>query len=470
MQPLKTVGTIREKYLSHLHYVLMVDSRSLIPDRLGGADYDGDPVKTIADPLLNACVLRGHTDGLPPVLKIPAAKPQLSDANDWEARFETAKSTFSSRIGQISNAALRRSLIAYDENSDDEMRKQFREETEVLAILTGLEIDSAKSGVKPNLSAYLGVRDIPQSLFLQYKEISTDRKPHKWYEPTKAVRKQRLFQWIDWNEETSNLEKLPYYAEQLEQQTPKYKPHPASDAELFPFAADEDWKQKCDPAMMERIESLAGDYETAMQRCQRQRHRKAERSRESDIYRILYLRGQEKTVPIDQLYETFDRVHPDDLRRARLALELQQWHLTSPADRERIYYEIMPRSANHLRFMDVFCDFRNSGFRLLGDVICDLDDLNRTQDGVVRNTDSADLKRILSQAQTEADYREGVAKGCIHALEPPGEEKVDLDEAVRCALAIGKRRFVLAAFPGVLLQMLTAKPKKKKRGLFRRDK
>jgi hypothetical protein len=80
-----------------------------------------------------------------------------------------------------------------------------------------------------------------------------------------------------------------------------------------------------------------------MQRCQRQRHRKAERSRESDIYRILYLRGQEKTVPIDQLYETFDRVHPEDLRRARLALELQQWHLTSPADRERIYYEIMPR-------------------------------------------------------------------------------------------------------------------------------
>ena len=175
-------------------------------------------------------------------------------------------------------------------------------------------------------------------------------------------------------------------------------------------------------------------------------------------------------MSIAQLDETFDRGQPDDLRRARLALELQQWHLTSPADRERIYYEIIPRSANHLRFMDVFCDFRNSGFRLLGDVICDLDDLNRSQDGVVRDTDSVDLKRILSQAQTEADYQEGVAKGCIQALEPPGEEKVDLDEAVRCALALGKRRFVLAAFPGVLLQMLKAKPEKKKRGLFRRDK
>ena len=52
----------------------------------------------------------------------------------------------------------------------------------------------------------------------------------------------------------------------------------------------------------------------------------------------------------------------------------------------------------------------------------------------------------------------------------PEGEKVDLDEAVRCALALGKRRFVLAAFPGVLLQMLNEKPKKKRRGLFRRDK
>ncbi|MCR5636985.1 MAG: hypothetical protein K6F76_07410 [Clostridiales bacterium] len=36
--PMTTVGTIRRKYLSHLYYVLMVDSRSLIPERLGGAE------------------------------------------------------------------------------------------------------------------------------------------------------------------------------------------------------------------------------------------------------------------------------------------------------------------------------------------------------------------------------------------------------------------------------------------------
>lgn len=37
----------------------------------------------------------------------------VSDAQDWEARFETVKNTFSSRVGQISNAALNRSILAY---------------------------------------------------------------------------------------------------------------------------------------------------------------------------------------------------------------------------------------------------------------------------------------------------------------------------------------------------------------------
>ena len=103
-------------------------------------------IKTVADPLVNACVKRSST--VLPVLKIPTAEPLISDANDWEARFTTVKATFSSRVGQISNAALSRGVIAYDESITDEERKAVLEEVETLAILTGLEIDSAKSGIK----------------------------------------------------------------------------------------------------------------------------------------------------------------------------------------------------------------------------------------------------------------------------------------------------------------------------------
>ena len=160
---------MRHYYFHHLTDLLMVDSTMLAAERLGGADYDGDMIKTIADPILNECVRRNYDasqdtadDALSneaniPLLMIPSAEPLIRSADDWEARFETVRSTFSSRVGQICNAALNRSIVAYNENSDDGERQRLREETELLAILTGLEIDSAKSGVRPDLDEYLGL-------------------------------------------------------------------------------------------------------------------------------------------------------------------------------------------------------------------------------------------------------------------------------------------------------------------------
>ena len=475
VQPLKKAGPMREKYLSHLHYVLMVDSRSLIPDRLGGADYDGDTVKTIADPLLNTCVRRGYESGTLPLLKIPSATPLMADASDWYARFETAKNTFSSRIGQISNAALRSSVIAYDENSDEAEREQSRKTTEILAILTGLEIDSAKSGVKPDLSEYLGVGNSRPSLFLQYKEIVTERKPRKWYEPTVLQKKQRFFNGVDWESVTSNLEKLPFYAEALKKQTPKYVPHPATDEELFPFAADPQWKELRDPAVMARIQSLAKDYDTALLRFQMERHRKGERSRESDIHRILYLRGQEQKFHTDKLYQIFDLVTPERIHRARQALEQMKWHLTRPEERVRAYYEIMPIGADAFSWMDFFCDFRCSGYRILGDLICDLDDQNRARQGLAQKTDGEELKQILATAEQYPDYREGVVRGCREVISPRDsrEEKIDSREGLYCAIALGCRRFAMEVFSYDLNRDLTQKAraqKKKRKGLFRRDK
>lgn len=40
-----------------------------------------------------------------------------------------------------------------------------------MAILTGLEIDSAKTGVRPDLKEYLGRRTVRRTSFLQYKTL-----------------------------------------------------------------------------------------------------------------------------------------------------------------------------------------------------------------------------------------------------------------------------------------------------------
>ena len=51
---------MRHYYFGHLTDVVMVDSNMLAAERLGGADYDGDMIKTISDPILNACVRRNY--------------------------------------------------------------------------------------------------------------------------------------------------------------------------------------------------------------------------------------------------------------------------------------------------------------------------------------------------------------------------------------------------------------------------
>ena len=175
LDPYRPVEQMRKHYLGHLTDVVMVSSFMYAAERLGGADFDGDMVKTIADPIVNRCVERNYEsekldniDNLP-FLKIPSIEARIQDAGDWRARFQTVRDTFSSRVGQISNAALARSVIAYNENSQAEERQQAREEVETLAILTGLEIDSAKSGVKPDLSPYLGKPRKQKNLFLTYK-------------------------------------------------------------------------------------------------------------------------------------------------------------------------------------------------------------------------------------------------------------------------------------------------------------
>ena len=247
-------------------------------ERLGGADYDGDMVKTIADPILNECVRRNYEasrgsadDALSneaniPLLMIPSATPLIRSSEDWEARFEVVRGTFSSRVGQICNAALNRSIIAYNENSDAEERKRLQDETEVLAILTGLEIDSAKSGIRPDLDEYLKKRRVRRTPFLQYKNLVEDAEETRraWYEETHQQRIKAFFKKIDWDKVDSNLERLPYLALQLKKHTPAVRVKPARDHELFTFAQQPDWKEHLDREILEQISALLRDYEACL--------------------------------------------------------------------------------------------------------------------------------------------------------------------------------------------------------------
>lgn len=490
--PLANVGPLREKYLSHLYYVAMVDSRSLIPDRLGGADYDGDTVHVYADPILNECVWRNYRGGLEnennlPLLKIPAAEPLMADAQDWHARFETVKSTFSSRVGQISNAALRRSILAYNEHTPDWDRERYRRETEILTILTGLEIDSAKTGVKPDLTEYLSNQKDVRSSFLDFKRIIGDPDKHEWYEDSKAKRLRSYFQIRDWDKITANLERTPWYARELGRQTRLPKAVPAESAELFAFAADPGWREKVDPAVLEKVKGIIADYEEAKSRCEKYRRGTPSDNCQKDIRRILFSRNQEELYTVEELFRAFDRYHSFQIRDALAKLRESRWQFTPPEERTLVLYEILDRPPYD--YIELLCDFRCSGYRILGDILEDLDArytrMEQQKNSGLKKGDSPLMKRLLSDAFGASDYQERLRRNCFHAITPTrlvfhGEEaakqnayRLEPEQIIQCAELLSKRDFILDVLPGSALTMAvdrTAKPESKKKWWWQRVK
>ena len=450
VSPPDMIGYLRQKYLSHLNYVIMVDPRTLIPERLGGADFDGDMIKTISDPLLNDCIDRNYRDndydtysyrnGIP-LLKIPSAEPMIRDANDWRARFETIRSTFSTRIGQICNAAFDRSIIAYDENSGDELRDHLREETEMLEILTGLEIDSVKSGIKPDLTEYLSHKPVSRSPFLKFKAIVGDDESKEWYEPTKKERLDKFFASVDWSAVSSNVEKLPYFAKMLEQNTPKAKSKPAKDSELFAFAKKDGWQDMHPAESMEYVKTLIEDYEEALKRVRISRIERKSMIRRSDVELILYARGQEEAFTADELYDVLSDMPAEEVARARRDLTIQQWYLMNEKQRAYFLLGVLPYNANP-KYTELFADFRFGGCRLLGDILCDLDDMYRTEESrkyaLHRREDSAPLQYMLDgYGHGRGDYKGQIAKRCRQYI----NLKIKPDTALKCAIALGKRGF-----------------------------
>ncbi|MGN0981413.1 MAG: hypothetical protein ACI4O0_00830 [Candidatus Limivicinus sp.] len=450
---------LRDTFFGHLTDVVMVDAGMLAAERLGGADYDGDLVRTIADPILNACVRRNYTynkydpeinltnNANLPFLMIPSLASPKQNPNDWVARFTTVKNTFSARIGQICNAALDRSVIAYNEKTDPKLRKKFKEETEVLAILSGLEIDAAKTGIRPDLSDYLD-RKIQRTPFLKYKTmVEQAGERREWYEDTHRQKLDRFFAGTDWERVDSPVERLPLLARRLQKETRKPQTKRAADSELFTFAREQNWKAKLNSRTLELVDALLTDYEACLKRIRSCRSPAKENKRKADIERVLYRRGQEESYDTDELYALFQTLDPEHLSRLRSAIREENWHLMRDKEREAFLVRWLP-GADFAAWYDLLADFRSYGFRVLADVVGDVDDANSGADRkqLHRIGDSAEFASMM-QAYIEHPrakyYRDAVAKECRELL----KDIVRLSQAVPYIVALGRRDLLWELVP-----------------------
>ena len=465
LDPYRPVEQMRKHYLGHLTDVVMVSSTMYAAERLGGADFDGDMVKTIADPIVNRCVQKNYQyqnlDNLGnlPFLKIPSIQARVQDAKDWRARFQTVRDTFSSRVGQISNAALARSVIAYNENSQAEERQQAREEVETLAILTGLEIDSAKSGVKPDLSPYLGKPRKQKNLFLTYKyrmEGKAEKRKGAW---SSAKQARDFLRSTDWEQVDANLERLPYLAWQLEEHTPKLREPSQPDEVLFTFAQDPQWKEKLPQAARKLVEEMVLEYQRCLSRIRVSMAPVREQPHRTDVERILYARGQEELVTAEELYAAFSALEPEQVTALLEQIREQAWQFLPPRERENFLREHLSGDIVDA-YGELLCDFRAGGYRILGDLLLDVERENRLEASrqLHRAGDSEQMEEMLESYENKTaqeSYREAAARGCRQYLERHIQPKL----AVQCAAALGKRSFLW----DVLLDAVLATARKEER-------
>ena len=95
---------------------------------------------------------------------------------------------------------------------------------------------------------------------------------------------------------------------------------------------------------------------------------------------------------------------------------------------------------------------------MLGDIICDMDDLHRSRQ-IQKNLfaqkgDSKDLVFMLNGIDKARDYKEEIARRCVMTLQPPtARSRFDFEEAAKCAVALGKRQFALEVLPASLPEL-----------------
>ena len=138
---------------------------------------------------------------------------------------------------------------------------------------------------------------------------------------------------------------------------------------------------------------------------------------------------------------------PQRVKDLRLAITERRWHFLSPEERERFLLEQLPEPEFSSQY-DLLADFRHSGFRMLGDLVCDMEEENtRKERGhLLRESDAAAFAAMLRAYLAKPivqPYREAVSGQCRTLL----DAIVKPTHAVAYLVTMGKRDLLWALVP-----------------------
>lgn len=388
--------SLHEKYFSHLTGVVMISARSTAAMALGGADFDGDLVKIIADTRIIDAVKRGNSDFALPPIEIPSAKSKLLPLGQ-SIPLSVIVDTFSNKVGEISNWAVK---LANKEYFSAPSAEQYKDACAKCTIVVGLEIDAAKSGVHPtaNIAALQKLaKDSGQSLFLDMKRV-IGRILRGNCSPVVARQGRTLTLYFSKKSKEVGLSARVLLPEDsaapiLERLPAKYLQlvleHDSSTAKLtsdapqifFAFEESPNWRKFLDKNKRAELFKLVRAYLHILNLDRRTRFIKnamREKSFHGHILNLLDLQyddrrqklpcGAEVAEALNQLYAELSLCleTPDAVKAALNSLKAEKWHLVAEENRPRIAAKILGRdSAENLPdAFELLFNFRCNGFML----------------------------------------------------------------------------------------------------------
>lgn len=398
--PKKDGENLYTKYLSHLRGVVMVAYKSLVPMALSGCDFDGDLVKLVSDPLIVQAILDGVYGGNGshrqlPILDIPAigSRDTVAPAS---VDYETVQNTFSNHIGYISNLAIKFGKKEYSKGAD---REKFAGKCAECTILTGLEIDAAKTGRHPDLAPMEALEEDGDDYFLELKDkiarLSLKRglifeqvnKPEgneilvsykNANQPYMRVRE------IAPHEEAANLDRLPYQFVKLlrEKQERKTVKTPPENRLFFRFQEEEGWEEGLEQEKLQQLSGIIGSYQR-LQRLSSRVYQAQEKYKDSKyaacIYHILNVRYDGLDAPVlpeisvrDALSSAYALVDAA-ISSYEVAKQLlgrivdEAWQFTPLQERKGVLAALLGVEADAIseEAEALLCDFRCAGYKLL---------------------------------------------------------------------------------------------------------
>lgn len=154
-------NAITLEYFSSLSNVCMINCKSITAQRLNGADYDGDLVGVYDCPTM----IQGVDKDCGIVIDIEDKITSLSEEYNHENVIQLVLRTMDSTIGECSNCA-----TAYHNKTpkSEEQYKKYSNYINLLSVITGKSIDSAKTGVRWNIPRYIAKYAKPLPYFMRY--------------------------------------------------------------------------------------------------------------------------------------------------------------------------------------------------------------------------------------------------------------------------------------------------------------